>query len=132
MGYQIYKIGQRWGGYGVPAVCEYPTCNEEIDRGMSYACGGVPFSDYGCDRYFCERHTGIVQFKSDGSRCRHKKDCDCEYIQLCERCARGKPPFHYKPETKEWTDHLLNDESWEEWRKKNPKEVTKLKATPII
>jgi len=33
MGYQIYQVGKRWGGYGVPAVCEHPDCDKEIDRG---------------------------------------------------------------------------------------------------
>lgn len=123
MGYQVYKVGKRWGGYGVPTVCEHPACNEEIDRGVSYACGGEPFSEHGCDMYFCTEHLDYVYFKGDGTRCRHKKDCECEMVQLCERCKKGKPTFPYKPETKEWINHLLTDESWGKWRKENPQEV---------
>ena len=123
MGYAVYKVGYRWGGYGVPAVCEYPTCNEEIDRGISFACGGEPFSEYGCDRYFCEKHLEYVYFKSQGERCRHRNDCDCEMTPICARCRKGKAPFPYKPETREWMKHLLNDASWEKWRKENPKIV---------
>ena len=64
MGYQVYLVGKRYGGYGVPAICEYPDCNEEIDRGMSFACGGEPFSEIGCDRYFCSKHRKFTGFKA--------------------------------------------------------------------
>ncbi len=127
MGYQVYKVGKRWGGYGVPAVCEYPTCSEEIDRGMAYACGGEPFSELGCDRYFCGKHKDYKHWNRDkGIWCRHRNDCECELVELCERCAKGKAPFPYKPETKEWVEFLLKDESWAEWRNKNPEEVKSL------
>lgn len=130
MGYAVYKVGHRWGGYGVPAVCEHPECMEEIDRGMAYACGGEPFSEYGCDRYFCGKHRHYTGFKCDGSdeRCDHDDDCACEFVEVCERCRDGKAAFDYKPECKEWVEHLLNDESWGEWRKENPEEVEKLKV----
>ena len=117
MGYQVYKVGDRWGGYGVPAICEYPGCNEEIDRGMSYACGGEPFSEYGCDRYFCGKHLEHHCFNAGGRR---------ECVEVCERCAKRKSPFPYKPEVKKWVDHLLKDASWKEWRNKNPEEVKRL------
>lgn len=127
MGYAVYEIGNhRWGGYGVPAICEYPTCNEEIDRGMGYACGGEPFSEHGCDLYFCSKHTeSIIINPATGKQCRHQKDCDCDcdLIGVCERCAKRKPSFPYKPERKEWLEHLLNDESWQKWRDTNPGEV---------
>ena len=131
MGYQVYKVGRRWGGYGVPAVCEHPECNEEIDRGMSYACGGEPFSELGCDRYFCSKHLNYTGFKCDGSdeRCDHEEDdCGCTFAEVCERCAKGEASFDYKPETKEWAKHLLKDPSWAEWRKENPDEVGELKT----
>ncbi len=127
MGYAIYQVGKRWGGYGVPAICEHPDCNEEIHRGVSYACGSEPFSEHGCDRYFCDKHLNYVRFKGDGSKCRHRNNCDCDMVQLCARCEKRKNPFPYKPETQEWVEHLLGDESWEEWRKKNPDEVLKYK-----
>ena len=114
MGYQIYKVRQRWGGYGVPTICEHPDCNEEIDRGMSFACGGEPFSEYGCDRYFCGNHLVLHGFNVGGGR---------EYKQVCERCDKRKSPFPYKSEHPTWVKHLLKDKSWEEWRKGNPDEV---------
>lgn len=132
MGYQIYQVGDRWGGYGVPAVCEHPGCDEEIDRGMSFACGGEPFSEYGCDRYFCGKHRMCKGWDAENGRwCRHRNDCECEFIEVCERCAKNKPPFPYKPEVKEWVDHLLKDESWAEWRKNNPKKVKALKSNSL-
>jgi len=120
MGYQIYKVGPRWGGYGVPAICEYPTCHEEIDRGISYACGGEPFSELGCDRYFCSKHLDYIyySYNSEGdylNKCKHKEDCDCEIVRLCKRCSKGKKAFPYKPEHQDWIKHLLKDESWAEW-----------------
>lgn len=118
MGYQIYKVGKRWGGYGVPSYCEHPNCNQEIDRGMSYACGGEPFSENGCDRYFCSKHLVSHGFNVGDSR---------EYKEVCERCDKRKSAFPYKPEHPKWVEHLLTDESWKEWRKKNPEEVRKLK-----
>ncbi len=119
MGYQVYKVGHRWGGYGVPAVCEYPKCNEEIDRGMAHACGGEPFSEMGCDRYFCSKHKEYTCWKRDGSdnKCDHDEACECECFEVCQRCAKGKPPFPYKPEIREWATHLLKDKSWAQWRK---------------
>lgn len=129
MGYQVYKVGERYGGYGVPATCEYPTCNEEIDRGISFACGDEPFSEIGCDRYFCSKHRHYTGFKCDGSdeKCDHDEDCDCEFKEVCERCRKGESPFPYKPEHPDWVRHLLIDESWAEWRRKNPREVKELK-----
>lgn len=123
MGYQVYKVGPRFGGYGVPAICEQPECNEEIDRGVSFACGGEPFSEHGCDRYFCGKHFHYTYFKPDGSKCKHRKDCDCETVNVCERCRDNKAPFPYKLETKEWMKHVLKDASWKEWRKNSPETV---------
>lgn len=122
MGYQVYRIhkdigGYRFAGYGVPAICEYPKCNEEIDRGVSYACGGEPNSEYGCDRYFCSKHLNYTYYNpSTGKKCRHKKDCECDFIEVCEKCEKNKDPFPYKYEHIDWIKHILTDESWEDWR----------------
>lgn len=115
MGYAVYKNGDRYAGYGVPAVCEHPDCDKEIDRGMSHACGGEPFSEYGCDRYFCGEHLKHHGFNTG---CGYK-----ENGYFCDRCSKMKTPFPKKPETKEWMNHLLTDESWEKWRENNPEEV---------
>lgn len=90
----------RWIGYSVPALCDFPDCFAEIDRGLAYVCcdeeprGG----ERGCGLYFCGNHN------SHG----HNR---------CYRCSRNKPPFEPKPELFIWVQHLMTDESWAEWRK---------------
>lgn len=111
----------RWVGYGVPAHCEHPDCDAEIDRGLSYVCGGEPFGgDHGCGMFFCTRHLEM-RFRGRGST-------DAGYRQLCQRCARGRPPFPEKPEHPKWARHLLKDPTWAEWRGLHPELVEKLKS----
>lgn len=44
-------------GYSIEAVCDFPGCEAEIDRGLSYCCGGMHGGgDDGCGRYFCPEH----------------------------------------------------------------------------
>jgi len=114
---------QRDIGYGVPAICDYPGCDKEIDRGLAHVCGSDPFGgDYGCGLYFCSEH--LIYRKPRGSD---------RMIQLCPRCYRYKSPYKPKPNTKEWIKWKLTDKSWAEWRKENPKEVNKLQEylTPL-
>ncbi len=40
-------------GYGVPAYCDHPGCNEEIDRGLGYKCESPRC---GCEKFYCEKH----------------------------------------------------------------------------
>lgn len=97
-------------GYGVPAFCDHPGCTEEIDRGLAYVCGGEPYGgEAGCGLYFCGAHLLC-------------------HPQLCERCAAGKEPFTPTPERREWIQHKLTDESWQQWRVANPDEVARLKT----
>lgn len=134
MGYAVYQVGKRYGGYGVPAYCEEPECKEEIDRGVSFACGGEPFSENGCDMYFCEKHrhyTCIRELQAKDNCEDH--DCeenekDCEYVELCLPCSKGEEGYSYKPEHPIWIKHLLKDPSWKEWRKNNPDKVKELKT----
>lgn len=92
---------QRDIGYGVPAVCDHPDCDKEINRGLGYVCGGSPHGgDDGCGLFFCEQH-GYVD-------------------DLCERCSGGKEPFEPKPDTEEWRNHKKTHESWRQWREENP------------
>ena len=112
----------RWIGYGVPAYCDHPKCNKSIDRGLAYVCGNEPYGgERGCGLYFCEEHLGGAN-------------------SLCQRCYAAEAAreageddaeaiaFDPKPEHPEWIHHLMTDESWAEWRAKNPKEVAKLSA----
>lgn len=51
-------------GYGVPASCDYPGCDAEIDRGLSYVCGGEPYGgEVGCGLYFCAAHLLYHRFR---------------------------------------------------------------------
>jgi hypothetical protein len=96
---------QRDIGYGVPGVCDDPACAEKIDRGLSYVCGGEPYGgDEGCGLYFCSAHL----YYTDGFE-----------EEVCDRCVEGKPPFEPKPDTQEWIDWKMTDESWAQWRKEN-------------
>jgi len=132
MGYAVYNIGGRFGGYGVPTVCEHPECNEEIDRGMDYACGGEPYAEWGCDMYFCGEHRVMIAVNPEGEiiDCEHERDeCDCEFYDVCIPCSKSEEQYPYKPEHPDWVKHLLTDKSWEDWRKENPKEVNKLNTS---
>lgn len=101
-------------GYGVPAICDHPGCDEEIDRGLAHVCANQqPYGgEDGCGLYFCGKHLIC-----------HPKRGYC-----CHACAdRRKKPFTAKQDTPEWIDWKLTDESWQEWRDENPEEVEKLR-----
>ena len=104
-----WSIGwnERWQrdiGYGVPAYCDHPRCNETIDRGLSYVCADEPFGgDEGCGLYFCEKH-----------RCHYKHE-----HSMCLRCFRNAMPFTPKGEHPKWVKHLETHSSWAEWRQEH-------------
>jgi hypothetical protein len=101
-------------GYGVPATCDHPNCDKEIDRGLGYVCGGEPYGgDQGCGLFFCGEHGGGLRGF------------------LCERCTAGAAPFEPKPDRPEWTRHKLTDETWQEWRDANPDEVARLSSEAV-
>lgn len=114
MGWSI-GYDKTWGrdiGYGVPAICDHPGCNKAIDRGLSHVCcDEQPYGgDNGCGLYFCREHLRSGK---------------------CERCAKGHEPYNpfpAKPDTIEWMNHKLTDESWAKWRTECPDEVAACKA----
>ncbi len=103
-------------GYGVPAICDHPYCNNEIDRGISFVCGGEVYGgDVGCGLFFCDEHLG---YNEDGK-------------PLCGRCNNPDEngdvtPFEAKEDSIEWIKHKLSHPSWKEWRSKNPELVKKM------
>jgi hypothetical protein len=114
MGWQVgYDSNwQRDVGYGVPAICDQPGCGEKIDRGLGYVCGAEPYGgEHGCGLFFCGEH----MFCSD------------ESYQACERCRDGQPPFDATPDTREWVEWKLADESWGQWRDENPEAVSAMR-----
>ena len=112
-------------GYDVPATCDHPGCDIEIDRGLGYVCGGAPYGgEHGCGLYFCTKHLtyyGRRHFGAPGG---------VLHMQLCERCGKKskKGPFEPTPDVPEWLNHKLTDESWGPWRAENPDEVTRITA----
>lgn len=104
-----YTVGHdgNWNrdiGYAVPAYCDHPECNKEIDRGLGHVCGGEPHGgERGCGLFFCADH---LHYHAGH--------------QLCDRCQpRVRKPFHPKPDHPEWTYFKMTDASWAEWRKQN-------------
>ena len=95
-------------GYGVPAFCDHPSCDAEIDRGLSYVCcDEQPYGgERGCGLYFCSKHRGV----------------------RCARCRNRKPPYPAKPDHPTWIQHKLTDESWAQWRAENAGEVATIQA----
>lgn len=121
MGYSIGTgANGRDIGYGVIATCDHPDCNEKIDRGMSYCCGGYfgDHADHGCYLYFCTKHLQMA-YVGEGK----ETDDSDEYVDLCERCANGEAPFDPKPDHPDWAWWKLNHSSWEKWRSENAEEV---------
>lgn len=115
MGYGVYEYGGRWCGYGVPAICDHEGCGAEIDRGMAYLCGEEPGGgENGCGLFFCSDHL----FISMGD----------DVPQMCERCCDDERPFQPTADSDEWVEHMLTDESWEQWRDENPEQVAAMRA----
>jgi len=118
-----YEIGyddnwERDIGYGVPSICDHPDCNKEINRGLSYVCGGEAYGgEYGCGLFFCENHLG-TKFADN--------DEDIIMDNICDRCEDSMPPFNKKYDTIEWIQWKYTDESWEDWRAENKEEVKKI------
>lgn len=96
---------QRDIGYGVPAYCDHPDCDEVIDRGHGYVCGADLYGGVdGCGLFFCGKH-------------------QMDLNQRCERCCSNKESFKPKADHPEWMQWKLTDDSWERWRCLNPKAV---------
>lgn len=130
MGYSIGYSNGRDIGYAVPAPCDQPGCEKEIDRGMSYCCGSFR-SDDGCGLYFCEDHLY------------YHEDTQGDSAEFCDVCviylkllaidpdtAYKSAPAGYdpKPDLLKWVIWKLYDQSWERWRRETPKEVEALQA----
>lgn len=118
MGYQVYEdraardLGvARWAGYGVPGVCDRPDCTAELYRGLDSRCG-EDVDTHGCGLSFCGEHM-VAGWDAP---------------QMCTRCVEDEPPFTPKPDTAEWENHMLSDDSWGRWRAENPERVAEMRA----
>lgn len=64
-------------GYAHPAKCDQEGCEAEIDRGLSYACGGMHGNtEIACEKYFCEEHLANFVIEDE-------ETCVC----VCTECA---------------------------------------------
>src|SRR5690242_21412869 len=106
----------RFIGYGVPATCDHPGCGAEIDRGLDGACGGGVTEDVPncCGLFFCGAHLQYIEADDESGE---------RQGWVCERCAKDELPFDPTPDTAEWVQHMLTDESWRQWRDENPERV---------
>lgn len=66
-------------GYGHEGTCDHEGCAARVDRGLSYACGGMHgFNGRDCDGYFCPEHL-VFEAVDDDERC----------ILVCVGCAEA-------------------------------------------
>lgn len=64
-------------GYAFTATCDQEGCTASIDRGLSFACGGMHGQDeVSCERYFCDEHLAYTV------------DTDEHLHLVCEECAK--------------------------------------------
>lgn len=125
--------GGRDIGYGVPAICDYPKCRTEIDRGISFCCGGFR-SDDGCGLYFCSDHLY------------YQEDAYGDAFEFCDSCAislrlsKIDPnngwklgPVGYKPKRDmlKWVIWKIYHDSWQVWRDENPDKYGELKKREL-
>lgn len=81
-------------GYAVSAQCDHPGCGASIDRGLSYACGGMHGENGAdCEGYFCPAHLSTAVADEDRS------------IQVCDQCdavLEADPDWQYDDEKGAW------------------------------
>lgn len=73
-------------GYSHTATCDEPGCEVVIDRGLSYACGGMhgEFDEY-CEGYFCSKHL-FLDISTSGERLK----------QICNSCLDAWTDYCYE------------------------------------
>lgn len=103
MGYSVYEHGGRWQGYGVPAYCDHKKCFEEIDRGMGF------------------------QHEIDKEECYGDGTPNLFVCRKHSRANRRSVIVDLEKEHPGWLQHILTDETWEQWRNENPDLVEKYK-----
>lgn len=128
---------QRDIGYGVPAICDHPDCNAEIDRGVSHLCGFNSDTGDGCGLHFCSAHLSHRYVLPAEGEDEDALDDDegADRGPLCDACANHQPTYPKKPDHPDWINWKLTDESWATWRAENPAAVEAMKnalkgATP--
>jgi hypothetical protein len=68
-------------GYAIEATCDHPGCEEQINRGISYACGQMHGENgVDCEKYFCDAHLRSLVITNN---CHHGSCC-----RVCDECAQ--------------------------------------------
>lgn len=98
----IYRdwSADRWAGERVPALCDWPTCNAEIDRGQGHRCVEHDDSLDGCDLFFCATHKTFTTVHD---------------------------LIRPKPDLGSWELVALTDDAWSTWRREHTEEVAQLR-----
>ncbi|MFH8253084.1 hypothetical protein ACH3VR_22140 [Microbacterium sp. B2969] len=94
---EIYRdwSADRWAGSRVPAFCDWPTCQVEINRGRDFRCVAHGVDD-GCELFFCPRHL----------------------VQIAVHDLVRPKPDHAR-----WELMILTDDTLEPWRQNHPTEL---------
>lgn len=106
---------ERWAGYGVPAICDHPDCDVAIDRGVGYRCETIV------------SYPGDEDDDYEGPEAIEEEGCGMHFCSMHEDHSNHKTATP-KPDTPEWMQHMLTDESWERWRVENPSRVAEMRA----
>lgn len=129
MGYAVYERGDRFAGYGVPAYCDFPECLTKIDRGVDYLCESRTVYrffdiDSGEELTLEEADSGTY----DVTEMEYEEPTHCDMFFCGQHTDHDSHGFTWvdKGEHPDWVDHLLDDESWQQWRDENEEEVQKL------
>lgn len=135
MGYSVYYSDKntRFQGYAMHAYCDHPGCKNEIDRGMGYVCCGNQDHPNSCGGFYCAEHADLCTLISEDE---FEEALDDEEVQeqlesygLTEMPVFDEDGYFYHcqhepiekdKEHPQWLNHVLTDESWEEWRNANP------------
>lgn len=89
-------------GYAHEAICDHPGCDQKIDRGLAYACGGM-HGDLGgeaCEKYFCGKHLFFVDHEAMGYD-------QLTSGQLCETCYNDAKEYI--------VNHIMNGDARIVW-----------------
>jgi len=133
MGYQVYEDQsardcgvERWAGYGVPAICDWPDCDEKIDRGLGHKC-----EEHGAYRLMLDgEEISYDRFDDEPDAEEDWTEAEGCGLYFCEDHLyrhsehEGIEP---KPDTAEWVQWMLTDESWAQWREENTERVEKMR-----
>ena len=135
MGWSMGHCGEhkRDIGYGVPAPCDHPECNEIIDRGLAYRCCENIHHDASCKGYFCEEHRQNYVYQDELADMSPEElkvlgiDSNEEVAQDDDGIICCRHTIQPHKEAVVWLEHILNDESWEVWRTKHPERIERFK-----